>query len=110
MSEQNFLECIMKTYGALMMLAKVQSKRNGADLEKVVVLILFNNSRKLQIAQWLNIQLQSKKEFEWRNDKVNGLINRLKITKQNNLKWENGDKIRNIERQINNFLINEEIY
>lgn len=41
---------------------------------------------------------------------MNGLINRLKITKQNNLKWENGDKIRNIERQINNFLINEEIY
>lgn len=47
----------MKTYGALMMLAKVQSKRNRADLEKVVVLIMFNNSRKLQIAQWLNIQL-----------------------------------------------------
>lgn len=106
MSEEIFLECIMKTYGALMMLAKVQSKRNRADLEKVVVLIMFNNSRKLQIAQWLNYSCRVKR----RNDKVNGLINRLKITKQNNLKWENGDKIRNIERQINNFLINEEIY
>lgn len=51
----------MKTYGALMMLAKVQSKRNGADLEKVVVLILFNNSRKLQIAQWLNYSSRVKR-------------------------------------------------
>lgn len=61
MSEEIFLECIMKTYGAFMMLAKVQSKRNGADLEKVVVLILFNNSRKLQIAQWLNYSCKVKR-------------------------------------------------
>lgn len=51
----------MKTYGAFMMLAKVQSKMNGADLEKVVVLIMFNNSRKLQIAQWLNYSCRVKR-------------------------------------------------
>lgn len=37
MYEGTFLECTMKTCGALMMRAKRLLKRNGADLEEIVV-------------------------------------------------------------------------
>lgn len=57
-----------------------------------------------------HLQLWSKEEFERKKRKMDGLINKLKEAKKNNLKWENGNEIRKIERQINNFLIDEEIY
>lgn len=57
-----------------------------------------------------HLQLWSKEEFDGKKRKVDGLINKLKEAKKKNLKWENGNEIRKIERQINNFLIDEEIY
>lgn len=57
-----------------------------------------------------HLQLWSKEEFDRKKRKVDGLINKLKEAKKKNLKWENGNEIRKIERQINNFLIDEEIY
>lgn len=56
------------------------------------------------------LQLQSKEEFDDRKRKQDKLIKQLKNVKLNNAYYIDGEEIRKIENQINNILMDEEVY
>lgn len=68
---------------------------------------MFKKAAKDSIAQ---LHLWSKEELGDRNKKLEESMKELKSIKQQNFHYKDGDHIQCVERQINNFLIDEEIY
>lgn len=57
-----------------------------------------------------NLKLWSNQVFEWREKKLKKLLAELKTYKESNNQYMNGDKIKLLERQIDDLLLDEEIY
>ncbi|KAH9724450.1 reverse transcriptase domain-containing protein [Citrus sinensis] len=67
----------------------------------------FKNLSKAMMAQ---LQWWSKEEFGERKKRLKILMEKLQCAVSNNLQYDNGVEIKNLERQINNLLTDEEIY
>lgn len=52
----------------------------------------------------------SKEEFRARENKLGKLVKQLQRLNQKRAQYENGDDIKRVKRQIQNILIDEEIY
>lgn len=57
-----------------------------------------------------HLKFWSKEAFGNREKKLKSLMKKLERAKQGNLQNDDGDDVRNIERQIQNLLIDEEVY
>lgn len=74
---------------------------------EINLVLRFKTIGKRSLAQ---MKWWSKEEFGGRDKKLKELMRKLKRAKESNLQYENGNEIRHIERQIQNFLLEEEMY
>ena len=79
-----------------------QSIWDGADVEEI-----FKKAIKNSMADMI---LWSSTEFGGREKKVKQLIKELKTLKRNYDHYVNGDRIRRLEKQIDNLLADDEVY
>ena len=66
--------------------------------------------KSLSKAMMTQLQWWSKGEFKERKEMLKILMEKLQCAVSNNLQYDNGVEIKNLERQINNLLTDEEIY
>ena len=66
--------------------------------------------KRLSQATMAQLQWWSKGEFGERKERLKTLMEKLQCAVSNNLQYDNGAEIKNLERHINNLLTDEEIY
>ena len=69
-----------------------------------------NNFQRAAKNSLSKLKIWSKVEFDGRKKKQEDLIEKLQNAKQNRDQYVDGGEIRKLEKQINNMLIDEEVY
>lgn len=66
--------------------------------------------RKISKVFLARLKIWSREEFRWRKRKLDELINKLNELKCNCNRLKSGEEVRRIENQIDNILLDEEIF